>query len=179
MYFNRSFWAEMASKYGGGDLQKAYDKTPLSEIQAFNRAIETEYGQFMVKARATAADIAAVEARLNKKALSVGRASRIKSVLTKVNVALGVLAIFGVVLENGALAKNIASPSPEVQHALDDFLDSYSAAYEEALFRGQVSKRRWMLLNDALQNYMAVAGFPDSARLLVSKYFLEQEANLP
>jgi len=127
----RKFWNAKIQEYGSREA--AYAKTPMSDIQQLNKAIEEVYGSFMVRARATAADIAAVEARLvDKRVLTVGRASRVKTVLTKVNIALGVLAIFGVVISNAALAANIAAPPVSVQLALDDFLDMYGGR----LFRG-------------------------------------------
>jgi hypothetical protein len=66
-----------------------------------------------------------------------------------------------------------------VKHELDELLDAYSAAYDEALSKGQVSRRRWALLGEDLQRYMTAAGVNDSAKTLVSKYFIEQESKLP
>ncbi len=152
----------------------------MSEIRRLNDEIENVYGKFMVPAQATEAEVAAVESLLaDKRALSIGRASRISGVLGKAGVALGGLAIFNVVLDNAALAKNIASPSPAVKHELDELLDAYSAAYDEALSKGQVSRRRWALLGEDLQRYMTAAGFNDSAKSVVAKYFIEQETKLP
>ena len=45
--------------------------------------------------------------------------------------------------------------------------------------KGRSAGGRWSLLGDDLQKYMTAAGFNESAKSFVAKYFIEQGAKLP
>lgn len=174
------FWNGMMKKYGYQSLGQAYRETPISEIQKLNTSIESVYKGLMVEAGAAAAEVAAVQKSLGNKALmTVGKSSRIIAVLSKVEVALGVFALFSVFTQNAALANNIANPPPNVQASLDAMLTMYGRALSEAEATGQLSQNTWGLLGDKLSEYMNAAGFDDRVKGTIMTNWATEGAKLP
>ncbi|MCZ2074442.1 MAG: hypothetical protein LC130_05505 [Bryobacterales bacterium] len=171
------FCAQRVQKYGS--WADAFRKTPLQEILDFNTHIEGTYCDLWVKGGAGIEEISRIEGMIaDPRFLSIGKSLRINSTLKKAGIALGALGLFGLLAENTALAANIVAPPPNVQRALDEFLQQYRKSYEQALTSGCVSTSRWGHLHDAASKYLDEAGYPDSVKAVIHKFFLEKEAGL-
>ncbi len=172
----RKFWAQQANKYGS--YAAAYDKTPLSEVEGLNSAIEETYGPFMLKAGGTLEEIKDIASRLpGAESRIVGKAQRINGVLAKVGVSLGALGVFGLFWTNATLAKNIVAPSARVRAALDDLLSVYGVCYDEAL-NGTLTAAKFSVLHDKLSEYMNAAGLDGRVQSAINEAFTWKWADM-
>ena len=164
-----SWWAERARELEITETD-AYKVVPLSKVDELMKIIDKKYNKLWIKVGAAAPEIAKVskEVKLALKS-PLNRAARIADVLRKTKTALGIFAIATLVLENAALAKNIAHPDAVTQHAFDEFLTQYGYTIDEVLTRGRFSQNRFGLLHDALSKWMSAVGVPNNIRAVIEE----------
>jgi hypothetical protein len=86
---------------------------------------------------------------------------------------LTALAVFGVLGDGVAMAKNIATNPPHVQAAWDVFERQYRDILSTTNRGGRVSNTRWWNMLDALNQYLDALEVPATQRKFMDKWFKE------